>query len=129
MLLHLINPTPLYSPATYSCTVFVNMTLTVQLTPYLLHISWQSNQVSEYLNHNHPTCCIGRFESHARAVRSPDLMPLDYFLWEQHNYCSKLSSLWITYMKWFSYPKGNIFCIDFFLLWYYLTQIYCHVVQ
>ena len=40
-----------------------------------------TQHVREYLNESFPNCWLGRGGPVARPLRSPDLTPLDYYLW------------------------------------------------
>jgi hypothetical protein len=69
--------TPIPVTSRYLCTVFVHMTVAVQLTACLPHAG---RKVTECLNRHYPSCWIGRFGLQAWPAKSPHFMSLDYFL-------------------------------------------------
>ena len=56
----------------YHCTVFVNMTLAIQLAVRMPRVG---QQVTEYCGHHYPNSWIGRCGQQARPAKSPDLTP------------------------------------------------------
>jgi hypothetical protein len=102
----------------YPCTVFVNMTLVIQLTLWLPRVG---RQVTEYCSHYYPNSLIGRCGQQARPAKSPDLTPpwLLVCFWgpphEGHepsakfteNYRGESSVRWPHKAKWRNNSKSN----------------------
>jgi hypothetical protein len=73
---------PLSTPQ-YPCTVFVNITVAIQLALLLPRVG---RQVTEYCTHYYPYSWNGRCGQQARPAKSPDLTPpwLLVYFWGAH---------------------------------------------